>query len=147
MCIFLTTLVFPCYHSIIRDWCNRSIGSCHILPDWYNWMFLQLNTPNFQTFDTFICSTLHYIFSYSVTIHGTPEHSTEESACRESSSSCLSGISQHKTFVKKNNTECTNVSCFTSLCPARYYLPSPPAAILSSVYVLKSQYSLPMGTV
>ena len=49
-------------------------------------------------------------------IRDTAEHSTEQSACTESSSSYLIGISQHtRPLVKKNNAEFTNVSSFTSL--------------------------------
>ena len=91
-----------------------------------------------------------YYFLQFECIDDTAESITEEAACREPRSSLLVVFLKPRPFVKWNNAEFTNVSCFNFIlcaahtlhCLAWYYLPNPPATILSSLCLLKSLESL-----
>jgi len=138
------------YVSVIRDQYNRSIWSCYTVPDWYNLTHCQLDVPSIKYppvsrhfYTLKCCNPALYSQLQCDCIHDTPEHSTEQSACTEYSSSYLSGISRHKTLceAKQHGMYKCILFHFTScVLPALYCvlqdttrLPPTPATILFSV--------------
>ena len=75
-----------------------------------------LNTLSFPTYYTFqMFNPTLYSYLQFECIDETLEPSTEETACRQSGSSYWEIFLKPRPFMKQNNAEFTNVSCFTSL--------------------------------